>query len=141
MGRNDRGVARFLGVMAALSWIACASAPNASTSGAAATEEASFNARTVDSFSPLDGTFVCVRLTGGEQYLLTLDSLYSSLPFAIGIKLAGTFSRVCSVSGTMITLTDSGLAKYCRIIRFETVTSEDHARDLVRARTPPRSGE
>jgi hypothetical protein len=120
---------------------ACTSAPKAGAAGgigAADAPEACFNARNVDSFSPLHARFVYVRLLGDEQYLLTLDTLYVGLPYATGIRISSSFSRVCSGTGAMITFRDAGRPVRCRIVRVEAVASREAAQQLVTDRTPSR---
>jgi hypothetical protein len=107
----------------------------------ATTREACFNVRTVDSFSPLHEMFVYLRALDGKQYLLTLDRIYTSLPFATGITLYGTFGRVCSNTGAMITYMDFGNRVFCRIVRVEAVASKEAAKSVVRERTPRRPKE
>ena len=138
MGSRHRTAAWLLGLILAVSWLACASTPGADTSGSGpASKDACFNSRRVDSFSPLHASFVYVRLLGDEHYLLTLDGVYTGLPFATGIKLSGQFSRVCSDTEAMITFMDSGRPLLCRIIRVESVASKEAAQQLVKHRTPP----
>ena len=73
-----------------------------------------------------------------EHYLLTLDNVYLGLPYATGITISGTFSRVCSDTGAMITYLDSGRPAFCRIRRVEAVASKEEAEELVKDRTTPR---
>jgi hypothetical protein len=118
---------------------ACTSAQNTAAAGAReAGTEACFNVRNVDSFSPLHAKFVYLRLVGGEQYLLTLDSVYTSLPFATGIKISNEFSRVCSNTGARITFMDFSRPVFCCIIRVEAVASKEAAKKLVQDRTTPK---
>ena len=117
--------------------LACTSAHgNASSGGQPAAREACFNVSTVDSFSPLDSRSVYLRAVGGEQYLLTLDSVYPGLPFATGITMAGAFNRVCSNTGAAVTFTEFGRQVFCRIVRVEAVTGKEAAQKLVEGRGP-----
>lgn len=120
---------------------ACTSAQNTAPAVGArkAGTEACFNVRNVDSFSPLHAKFIYVRLVGGEQYLLTLDSVYTSLPFATGIKMSSEFSRVCSDTGARMTFMDFSQPVFCRIIRVEAVASKEAAQELVEDRTTPKA--
>ena len=126
-----------LGLILAVSGPACTSSQRVDTSsGPRVTGETCFDARNVDSFSPLGWRFVYLRSTGGEQYLLTLDSVYTSLPFATGIAVSSAFGRVCSNTGAAITFTDSGRQVVCRIVRVESVAGKEAAQKLVEGRRP-----
>lgn len=140
MHREQRTAAWLLGLILTVSVLACTSTQKADTTGGTgpAAKEACFNVRRVDSFSPLHERFVYVRLLGNEHYLLTLDSVYTSLPYATGIKISGTFSRVCSDMAEMITYMDSGHPVFCRIVRVEAVASKEAAQQLVKDRTTPK---
>lgn len=136
-----RTAAFLLGLISTLAWLACTSTLKVDRSGSGlAANEACFDVRRVDSFSPLHERFVYVRLLGDEHYLLTLDSVYMSLPFATGIRISGSgaFSRVCSDTGAMITYMDSGRPAFCRIVRVEAVANKEAARKLVEDRTTPK---
>ena len=135
---KQRTVAWLLGLVLAVSGLACTSTQKVDRSGSRpAAEEACFNVRRVNSFSPLHPRFVYVRLLGGESYLLTLDSVYTSLPFATGITISQEFSRVCSDTGARITYVESGHPVFCRIVRVEAVANKDAAQKLVEDRTTP----
>lgn len=140
MHRKQRTPARLLGLILAVSGIACTSTHTLNTTSGTgpAAKDACFNVRNVDSFSPLHPSFIYVRLLREQHYLLTLDSVYVSLPYATGIKISGDFSRVCSDSGAMITYMDSGRPAFCRIIRVEAVASKEAAQKLVEDRTTPK---
>jgi hypothetical protein len=128
-----------LGMIVAISPLACTSAQHVEPSPRRkAASEACFNVRTVDSFTPLHEMYVYLRELDGKQYLLTLDRIYTSLPFATGITLYGTFGRVCSDTGAMITYTNLGNRVFCRIVRVEAVASKEAAMRIVRERTPRR---
>jgi len=133
-------MAWLLGLILTVSGLACTSAQKVDTSGSVpAAEEACFNVRNVDSFSPLHGRFVYVRLLGGhEHYLLTLDNVYTSLPFATGITISQEFTHVCSDTGARITFIDFGRPVFCHILRVEAVASKEAAQELVRDRTTPK---
>jgi hypothetical protein len=128
-------------VLAALALVglACTSAPRPEVRGhVSSAHEACFDARLIDSFSPLGDRFVYLRDLRGGQYLLTLDSMYTSLPNATGIRLLSSFGRVCSDSGARITYRSFSSPIVCRIIRVEQVASEDEARRLVEGRSSAR---
>jgi hypothetical protein len=128
-----------LGMVVAVSGLACASAQKGETSPIrTAANEACFNVRTIDSFSPLNERFVYLRAVGGEQYLLTLDNIYPSLPFATGIAVYGKASRVCSDTGDMLTYANFGNRILCRIVRVEAVASKEAAQRLAKDRMRPR---
>ena len=135
----QRTAAWLLGLILTVSGLACTSTQKVDTSGSAPEGQgACFNVRKVDSFSPLHGRFVYVRLLGGdEHYLLTLDTIYPSLPYATGIAISGNYAWVCSNVGAMITYVDSGRPVFCRILSVEAVASLDEAKKLVAERTPP----
>ncbi len=136
---KQRTAAFLLALVSTLAGLACTSSPTVRTSGSGpAANEACFDASRVDSFSPLHGRFVYVRLLGGEHYLLTLDSVYTGLPFATGIRISDAFSRLCSDTGAMITYVDSGSPVFCRIVRVEAVASKKAAQKLVEERTMPK---
>jgi len=99
-------------------------------------EDACFNLRNVAGFSPLHGRFVYVRLIDGTQYLMTLDNIYTSLPYATGIAISGTFTRVCSDTGAMLSFSDFDRRVSARIVRVEAVLSKETAQALVDDRTP-----
>ena len=139
MHREQRTVAWLLGLVLTVSGLACTSTQKVDTSGSGpAAEEACFNVRRVDSFSPLHERFVYVRLLGDEQYLLTMDRVCMGLPFATGITISQEFSRVCSDTGATITYMDSGRSAFCRIVRVEAVASKEAAQELVEDRTTPK---
>lgn len=139
MHREQRTVAWLLGLVLTVSGLACTSTQKVDTSGSGpAAEEACFNVRRVDSFSPLHERFVYVRLLGDEQYLLTMDRVCMGLPFATGITISQEFSRVCSATGATITYMDSGRSAFCRIVRVEAVASKKAAQELVEDRTTPK---
>jgi hypothetical protein len=131
-----------LGMILTISGLACTSAQHVGPSPRRkAASEACFNVRTIDSFSPLHEMFVYLRELDGKQYLLTLDRIYTSLPFATGITVSSTFGRVCSNTGAMITYTNLGNRVSCRIVRVEAVPSKEAAMRIVRERTPRRPTE
>jgi len=135
----QRTAAWLLGLILTVSGLACTSTQKVVTSGRRTDpKEACFNVRNVSSSSALHERFVYVRLLGGESYLLTLDHVYTSLPFATGITISGTFSRVCSDTGAMITFTDFGRPVFCRIVRVEAVADKEQAERLVKHRTTPK---
>jgi len=101
-----------------------------------AAAEDCFNARNVDSFSPLSGRYVYIRLLGGGHYLLTLDTVYVRLPYVTGIRISSEYSRVCSSTGATITFKDAGIPVRCRVIGVEAVASREAALQLVKERTP-----
>jgi hypothetical protein len=140
MHNKQHTMAWLLGLVLTVSGLACTSTQKVDTSGSeSAAQRACFNVRNVDSFSPLHARFVYVRLLGGdEHYLLTLDAIYTSLPYAIGITISNEFSRVCSETGARITYVDSGRPVYCRIVRVEAVASKEAAQKLVEDRTTPK---
>ena len=136
MNGKQRAAAGLAGVIVAALSLACTSTQAAEPSGVGPTpKEACFNNYKVDSFSPLHERFVYVRTLGGEHYLLTLDAFYLTLPQATGIRISGTFGRVCSESGAMITFVDAGRPVSCRIIRVEAVASRKEAQKVVNQRS------
>ena len=139
MHRKQRAAACLLGVISAISGLACTSTQTAETGGSAPEgQEACFNVRNVDSFSPLSNRFVYVRTTGDKHYLLTMDSMYPSLPYATGIAMSGNYAWVCSNTGAMITYVDAGRPVFCRILSVEAVVGKEAAQKLVDARTTPK---
>ena len=134
---GDRHAAAWLlGLIASVSGLACTSVQKAGTSGGGQTAgDACFNIRSADSFSPLDDRFVYVRLLDGKQYLLTLDTIYTGLPFATGIRISNNFGRACSDSGAMVTFRDSDHQAIARVIRVEAVADKAAAQKLVKERT------
>jgi hypothetical protein len=139
MQRKQRRAAWLLGVILTVSGLACTSTQKVDTSGGGpATKEACFNVRTIESFSPLHERFVYLRTLGGEHYLLTMDGVYTSLPFATGITISGQFSRVCSDTGARITYTNFGRPVFCRIVRVEAIAHKEAAQKLVGDRTTPK---
>lgn len=131
-----------LGLAVAVSVLACTSTQGVETGGTETTpREACFSNFKVRSFSPLHERFVYVRARSDEHYLLTLDAVYLGLPHAIGIKISGTFSRICSETGAMITFVDAGRPVYCRIVKVEAVASMDEAKKLVGERSAPKPKE
>jgi hypothetical protein len=141
MRRKQRTAAWLLGLVVIVLGPTCTSAQKKDVATRRVTdpEEACFNVRNVSSFSALNERFVYVRLLRGESYLLTLDHVYTSLPFATGITISNTFSRVCSDTGAAITFTDFGGQVSCRIVRVEAVADKEQAERLARHRTTPRS--
>lgn len=136
---KQRTAAWLLGLILMVSGLACRSTQKVNTSGSGpAATETCFDVRMVDSFSPLHERFVYVKLLGDEHYLLTLDGIYPSLPFATGIRISGTLSRACSDTGTRITYRDSGRPVFCRIVGVEAVASREAAQKLVEDRTTPK---
>ncbi len=134
MRTRARTAAWILAPLAAATALACASAPATETPAAEtnAYVPACFDARNVDSFSPLSERYVYVRLVGDEKhYLLTLDGIYLGLPVATGITLSGTFGRVCSNTETALTFVDGGHQVSARIVRVEVVGSKDEAKTIV----------
>ena len=140
MDSKQRMAAWLLGLILAVSGLACTSTQKADTTSGTgpAAKDACFSVGDVDSFSPLHPSFVYVRLLGDKHYLLTLDSVYTSLPYATGIKISGEFNWVCTGTGARITFMDSGRPAFCRIIRVESVASKDAAQKLVKDRTTPK---
>jgi len=138
--REQWTAAWLLGLILTVSGPACSSTQKGIT-GRSWTdpEEACFNVRNADSFTALHEMFVYVRLLRGESYLLTLDHVYTRLPFATGITISNIFSRVCSDTGAAITFTDFGHQVSCRIVRVEAVADKEQAERLVKYRTTPRS--
>jgi len=141
MGTKQRRTRWLLGLIGTAWLLACASAQQSATTKATGTaaKSACFSVRDVESFSPLHASFVYVRLLRGEEYLLTLDAPYTSLPYATGLRISNEFSRICSDSGAMITFMDSGRPVFCRIIRVEAVASREAAVQIVKDRTAPGS--
>ena len=136
--RKQWTAAWLVGLILTVSGLACTSLQKVPTAdrGTLATE-ACFNLRTVDSFSPLDDKFVYVRTLSGEHYLLTLDGVYVTLPFATGITIADNFSRICSDTGARLTYVNAGISVFCRIVRVEAVESKEVAQQVVKDRTTP----
>ena len=140
MHREQRAAACLLGLILAVPALACTSSQKVETTTgrASAAERACFNVRNVDSFSPLSNRFVYVRTTGDKHYLLTMDSMYPSLPYATGIAMSGNYAWVCSNTGAMITYVDAGRPVFCRILSVEAVDNKEAAQKLVDARTTPK---
>jgi hypothetical protein len=138
--RKQWTAAWLVGLILTVSGLACTSSQKVPTAdrGTLATE-ACFNLRTVDSFSPLDAKFVYVRTLSGEHYLLTLDGVYVTLPFATGITIADNFSRICSDTGARLTYVNAGVPVLCRIVRVEAVESKEVAQQVVKDRTTPKT--
>jgi hypothetical protein len=127
-----------LGLVLTVPWLACTSTQKVVTSRSwTDPKEACFNVRNIASFSALHERFVYVRLLSGESYLLTLDNVYTGLPFATGITISGTFSRVCSDTGATLTFMEFGRQVFCRIVRVEAVADKEQAEKLVKHRTAP----
>jgi hypothetical protein len=129
-----------LGAVATVSALACTSSQKVLTadSGTLAID-ACFNVRLVDSFSPLGDMHVYVRMLNGEgHYLLTLDRVYVTLPYAMGIRMASNFSRICKDTGATITYVNAGVPVVCRIVRVEEVASKEVAEKVVKDRTVPK---
>jgi hypothetical protein len=138
--RKQWTAAWLVGLILTVSGLACTSSQKVPTAdrGTLATE-ACFNLRTVDSFSPLNAKFVYVRTLSGEHYLLTLDGVYVTLPFATGITIADNFSRICSDTGARLTYVNAGVPVLCRIVRVEAVESKEVAQQVVKDRTTPKT--
>ncbi len=100
--------------------------------------EACFQLRKVDSFTPLHGRYVYVRVRPEEHYLLTLDSIYPHLTTASGIAIEGGWGTICSDTGAVLVFADYGRPVRCRIVKVEAVESKDAAQQLVEERTTPR---
>jgi hypothetical protein len=100
--------------------------------------EACFKLRNVDSFTPLHGRYVYVRVRSDEHYLLTLDSIYPHLKTASGIAIEGGWGTICSDTGAVLVFADYDRPVRCRIIKVEAVESKDAAQRLVEERTTPR---
>ena len=133
-----RGIAGSVLVVVAASVIACAPTTTLGDSDAVKPERACFNANRARNFSPLHERFVYVEAAYGERYLLTLDAVYMGLPYATGIAISGSFSRVCSDTGATLAFRDAGRITSCRVIRVEAVASREEAERVVRDRTTPR---
>jgi hypothetical protein len=139
MGISVRSAAWLLGLVSTVSAFGCVSAQRVDTTqGQTNPREACFDIRTTDSFSPLHGMFVYARAQGGQQYLLTLDTIYVDLPNATGFTISGTFGQVCSYTGATLTFSDFGRRASARIIKVESVPSKEAAQELVEARTAQR---
>lgn len=131
----QRTAAWLLGLIATAAGLGCTSTQRAgSGKRQSAVPEVCFNVRNVDTFSPLDERSVYLRTLGGEHYLLTLDGVYTSLPFATGITISNGFSSVCSDTGATITFMNFGRPVFCRIVRVESVPSKEAAEQLARQR-------
>ena len=136
---KQRAAVCLLGVILAVPALACTSSQKVPTADRGTlAEEACFNVRNVDSFSPLSNRFVYVRTTGDKHYLLTMDAMYPSLPYATGIAMSGNYAWVCSNTGAMITYVDAGRPVFCRILSVEAVARKEAAQKLVDARTTPK---
>ncbi len=139
MHRKQRVAAWLLCLISAVLALACTSTQQVGTTDSGrADNEACFNVRRVQSFSPLHERFVYVLVGSDEHYVLTLDAVYVNLPFATGITISGDFSRVCSNTGAMIAFMDFGRQTVCRIVRVDAVASREAAEELVRDRTTPK---
>ncbi len=138
---RHRAVVWVLGsVLIAAAALACTSArnPGAASAGEPVGAGTCFDVGMVDSFSPVGDRFIYARMTGGEQYLLTLDAVYQSLPFATGFTIFGNFTWVCSNSGARIAFRGgAGQRVVARILGVETVASLDEAKRLATERSAP----
>ncbi len=139
MLRKRRFAAYSLVLIGTVLGVACTTTQKADATGGArpATGEPCFSVRTVDSVSPLHARFVYVRVLGGEQYLLTLDSVYLNLPAALGFKITSDVTWVCSDSGARLSFRDADVPVSARIIRVESVPSREAAERLVKERSAP----
>ncbi len=143
-----------LGLALAVSGLACTSTQKVDTSAAepgsepgsepgeevgeqATPHEGCFNVLDVESFSPLHGRFVYVRLIHQTHYLLTLDNIYTSLPYARGVAISHGYTHVCSTTGATLSFTDAGRQVNCRIVKVEAVDSRKQAQEIVEDRTTP----
>ncbi len=132
---RQRTVAWLLGLIATAAGPGCTSTQRAgSGQRQPAVTEVCFNVRNVDTFSPLEQHSVHLRTLGGENYLLTLDGVYTTLPFATGITISNGFSSVCSNTGATITFVNFGRPVFCRIVRVESVPSKETAEQRARQR-------
>jgi hypothetical protein len=141
MSDRQRAIAWLLGVILSTSGPACSSTQTVDPSAAPPAEHPCFNIRNVDSFSPLHPRYVYLRLITDRHYLLTLDHIYTSLPYATRIAISEAFTRVCSETGARLTFVDAGRRVSCRIVRVETVESREAAKKLVDERTTPKPRE
>lgn len=135
MDWKQRVTALIVALAAMLTALACTSAATK-----AAPPKACFDVSRVRSFSPLDPKFVYVQVGTDEHYLLTMDSVYPSLPFAVGITISNpgtSFSRVCSDTGARLTYLEAGHRVYARIIAVDAVSSRKAAEKLVARRNAP----
>jgi hypothetical protein len=129
-----------VGLIAAASALACASTGQTGpTAVEPADHEVCFSSLRVDSFAPLHPRFVYLRLVGGEHYLLTLDAVYPSLPFATEIRLISSFDRVCANSGARLTFRSGDYPVSCRVVHIDAVASKEAAEQLVKERTNPKA--
>ncbi len=143
-------MALLLGLVLAVSALACTSTQKVDTSATepgsepgeetgeqATPHEGCFNVLDVESFSPLHGRFVYVRLIHQTHYLLTLDNIYTSLPYARGVAISHGYTHVCSTTGATLSFTDAGRQVNCRIVKVEAVDSRKQAQEIVEDRTTP----
>jgi hypothetical protein len=133
-----RSFAALLSLISMLVGFACTSTQSVDSSRSEKpATEACFDVNVVRTFSPLDMRFVYVRVRSDEHYLLTLDTIYPDLPFATGIRIAGSFNRVCSTSEAELTYASSTGPKTCRILSVEAVASKEAAEKLAKERSKP----
>jgi hypothetical protein len=127
---------RALGLIATATLLACSSTGRAGpAAGEPADHEVCFSSLRVESFSPLDPRFIYIRVGSDKHYLLTLDAVYPSLPFATGLRLVSSFDRVCANSGARITFRSGDHPVSCRILHIDAVASKVEAEQLVKERT------
>jgi len=131
---KTRAGAWLLSLVLAASGVACVSTPGAGGGGQTAGDTC-FDIRRVATFTPLHSMFVYVALQDGKQYVLTLDSIYPSLPYAVGITLSGSFHQVCSDVRASLTFREFGRLVRCRVVRVDEVANKLAAQELVQERT------
>ena len=150
----QRMAAWLLGLIVALSGLACTSAPKTEPTPTPMTGEfsapvvepvaprpdfqlACFNVDNVRRYAALHERYVYVRVRSNEHYLLTLDRPCIGLPFASGIAISNEFSRVCSDTQAFITFKDGARTASCGIVRVEAVADREMAEKAVKNRTTP----
>lgn len=136
MHSKKRRAVWLLSLIASVGALACATTQDTATPTSESTpNEACFDRTQIDSFSPLHGMYVYVRVLHDGHYLLTLDTIYLTLTDATRMTIVSNFNRVCSYSQATLNFVDAGHPVSARVIRVEAVASKDEAEKLVETRT------
>jgi len=95
-------------------------------------ERVCVNIRQINSYAALDDQHVFVKVTGRDNYLLTVENVCSGLTFARGIAISDKMSRVCGDGFGILVFMHPGVgSKRCRILKIETVADKDAAQALI----------
>ena len=123
---------------------ACRSTPAAAPDQAAPAKKMTcFNARDINSFVPLSGPYLYVRVGTREQhYLLTLDRDSEPLRNAEHIMISPGFDQVCSGIRTAMTYDYLGVVGVYNITDVTPVKNQAEAEAIAAARAGarPRAG-